>query len=160
MNIDQLITIIETAFDGVPQPTDMTLHAAQAWDSYGFCTEEDRKKDDTGRWQNLPKEHIEECQNALSYLNKVGMRFYLPAYVIWYLKTLGTSDYWSDHTLYTLNNHPNSPELAECMTEQFSLFTKDQLKACALFLKFCTIEPHSDTSFAREIYDGYWHQYE
>ena len=160
MKIEKIIAIIESAFDGVPPPEDMTLHAAQAWDSYAHCTQEELKKDNIGRWQNLPDEHIMECQNALSYLNKVGFRFYLPAYMIWYLKSLGTPDYWSDFTLYSFNNYPDNPQLSEHTTKQFSLFTKDQLKACALFVKFCTTGIATHQSFAREIYDGYWHQYE
>jgi hypothetical protein len=160
MKIEQLITIIEAAFNGVPQPTHRTLHDAEAWDNYSQCSEEDRKKDDIGRWQNLPMEHIEECQYALPHLDKTGMRFYLPAYMTWYLKSPNASGWWGDSTLYSLNNHQNDPKLADYHRERFSLFTKEQLTACALFVKFCTTGTLStDVSFAQEIYDRHWSQY-
>jgi hypothetical protein len=160
MKIEQLITIIETVFDGVPQPTQRTLHDAEAWDNYSQCSEEDRKKDDIRRWQNLPMAHVEECQYALPHLDKTGLRFYLPAYMTWYLKSPNATGWWVDSTLYSFDNYPNNPELSIHHKERFSLFTKDQLAACALFVKYCISDMiNSDTSFALKIYDEYWSQY-
>ena len=160
MEIEKLIAIIEVAFDGVPQPTRMMLHDAEAWDNYGSCTEEERKKDNIGCWQDLPFDHVETCQYALPHLDKIGLRFYLPAYMTYYSKSLDAKGWWFESTLYSLNNHPTNPALSSYHKERFSLFTEVQMKACALFVKFCITDTiHSDTSFAQEIYDGYWSQH-
>ena len=74
-------------------------------------------------WQNIPTEHIKSCQNALSYVDKVGMRYYLRAYMVWYLSNLDNPDeIWTDHALYSLDNHSNDEELSKYYKERFSLF--------------------------------------
>ncbi|MEZ5536943.1 MAG: DUF6714 family protein [Thiolinea sp.] len=110
----------------------------------------------------MPWDHISKCQSALSYVDKVGMRFYLPAYMVWYLKNLGGDAVWTDHTLYSLDDHPQHAQLAEHHRERFSLFTPEQLRACALFVKFCATDEagFTDTDFAQEKYDSYWSKYE
>ena len=163
MSIDHLIDIIEKAFDGVPQPRDITLHVAEAHDDYDYDHDkEHREKDYIGRWQDVPKEHIRRCQSALSYVDKTGMRFYLPAYMIWYLQNWGTEEISYDHALYSLDNHSKNAELAEYHKERFSLFTQEQLKACALFVKFCANDEtdFTDTDFAKKKYERYWSKHE
>lgn len=163
MSIEELISLIEQAFDGVPQPEDITLHVAEAHDDYDYDHDiEHRRKDYIGRWQDVPKEHIRKCQSALSYVNKTGMRFYLPAYMLWYLQNCGNDEVWSDHTLYSLDNHAKDPKLAKYHKERFSLFTPEQLRACAAFVKFCANDEtdFTDTDFAKKKYERYWSQYE
>lgn len=159
MDIQQLVTIIEQAFDGVDQPKDITLHVAEAHDAYDYDHDaEHRKKDYIGRWQDVPDAHVQKCQNALSYVNKIGMRFYLPAYLIWYLRNFGSDVIWTDHALYSLDDHSGDILLSEYHKERFSLFTAEQLKACALFVKFCAndITGFTDTGFAQNKYERYW----
>ena len=163
MIIEELINIIEIAFDATPQPKDITLHVAEAHDDYDYDHDkEHREKDFIGRWQDVPKEHIKKCQSALSFVDKIGMRFYLPAYMVWYLRSFGSDEGWSDHTLYSLDNHAKDERLAEYHKERFSLFTSEQLRACALFIKFCADDStgFTDTHFAQKKYDGYWFKYE
>lgn len=164
MDRDSLVRFIEEAFDGVEQPHDITLHVAEAHDEYDYDhDEEQRKKDFLGPWQQVPQEHIRKCQVALSYVDKVGMRFYLPAYMVWYLTNFGKEEeVLSDHTLYSLDNHPGDPGLSEYHRERFSLFSPVQLKACALFARFCAEDDSgfTDTEFARKRYERYWVQYE
>jgi hypothetical protein len=163
MNIIELISTIEEAFDGAQQPQDITLHVAEAHDYYDYeHDEQHRQKDFMGRWQDVPIEHIEKCQAALSFVDKIGMKFYLPAYMTWYLKNFGTSAMLTDHTLYSLHNHAKDNQLAEYHKERFSLFTAEQLRACALFVKFCANDStnFTDTYFAQKSYEGYWANYE
>lgn len=163
MNIEELIEIIEKAFDGVPQPEDVTLHVAQAHDNYDYDHDkEHRRKDHIGRWQDIPNEHIKKCQSALSFVNKIGMQFYLPAYMIWCLKNFGSEEVSSAHTLYSLDNYAKDANLAEHHKELFSLFTPEQLSACAVFVKFCARDEtgFTDTYFAKKKYERYWSQYE
>ena len=81
---------------------------------------------------------------------------------IWYLKNLGVPDeIWSDHTLYSLDNHPKDEKLSKYHKERFSLFSKEQLKACAMFVKYCAEdEDNTDEYFAKKKYERYWSQYE
>ncbi|OHC21964.1 MAG: hypothetical protein A3J71_13270 [Pseudomonadales bacterium RIFCSPHIGHO2_02_FULL_60_43] len=163
MNIDELISTIEEAFGGVLQPQGITLHVAEAHDNYDYeHDEQHRQKDFMGRWQDVPIEHIEKCQAALSFVDRVGMKFYLPAYMIWFLKNFGTSTILTDHTLYSLDNHAQDKQLAEYHRERFSLFTAEQLRACALFVKFCANDSthFTDTYFAQKSYERYWARYE
>lgn len=163
MTRDELIGIINKAFEGVPQPDEITLHVAEAHDDYDYDHDEEHRKNDyIGRWQDVPAEHIQMCQAALSYVEKVGMRFYLPAYMVWYLRNLGSSKVWSDHVLYSLDNHPHDLGLSAYHKERFSLFTPEQLRACALFIKYCAndLSGHGDPYFAEKKYKRYWSQYE
>ncbi|KPQ39198.1 MAG: hypothetical protein HLUCCO16_09150 [Phormidium sp. OSCR] len=163
MNTEELIALIDTAFEGVPQPQDLTLHVAEAHDDYDYGNDEEyRRLDYRGRWQDVPNEHIKACQSALSYLDKVGMRFYLPAFMVWYLRYFRTEEVWSDNTLYSLGTYGQNPGLAEYQKQRFSLFTPQQMRACAQFVKFCAKDTtgFSDDYFAQTIYDGYWSQFD
>lgn len=164
MEKDELIKFIEEVFDGVEQPLEITLQVAEIHDDYDYDNDEEHRKNDFfGRWQEIPSEHIKKCQTALSYVDKVGMRYYLPAYMVWYLKNYGNSDeVYTDHTLYSLDNHPNDARLSEYHKERFSLFNPKQLKACALFVRFCGEDQSgfTDTNFAIEKYEKYWAKYE
>ena len=158
----ELITYIEEAFEGVPQPVTITLHAAQAHDDYDYENDVNhRKKDFIGEWNSVPTEHLAKCRDALSYLDATGMRFYLPAYMVWVLKDFGKLDI-VDYVLYAFDNHPNDDELGKYFKERFSLFNEKQLRACALFVKYCgedDPEDLIDASFAKKKYDRFWHQY-
>jgi len=164
MNKNELIQMIKETFEGVEQPKDITLHVAEAHDEYDYDhDEEHRKKDFYGSWQKIPSEDIKECQDALSYVNKVGMRYYLPAYMVWYLNNFGKSEeVYTDHTLYSLDNHPKDPKLSEYHKERFSLFNTKQLQVCALFVKFCAEDQSgfTDTDYAKKKYSRYWSKYE
>ena len=162
MNNLELIIFIEKVFKGVPQPKGITLHVAQAHDDYDYENNADhRKKDFIGKWSSVPTEHLAKCRDALCYLDAAGMRFYLPAYMVWVLKNFGELDS-DDSVLYTFDNHPNDDELGKYFKERFSLFNKNQLIACALFVKYCAEEDPEDmidASFAKKKYDRFWHRY-
>ncbi len=158
-----LIQLIQEAFDGVDQPKKITLHVAEAHDDYDYDHDsEHRAKDFFGPWQEVPDAHIAACQCALSYVDAVGMRYYLPAYMVWYLKQLDSGGASSDHTLYSLDNHPKEPSLNRYQMDRFSLFSDAQRRACARFLKYCTEEVPdlTDGYFAAKKYDRYWSQFD
>lgn len=161
-NKEDLIEEIRSSFNNVDQPEKITLHVAQAHDEYDFDDEKYSHLDFRGRWQDVPIEHIEECQEALSYVDKVGMRYYLPAYMIWYLRELDSGEVVSDHTLYVLNHYSDDERMSKYFQERFSLFTPEQLKACAGFVKYCAEDDDevTDTEFAKKIYESYWNKFE
>lgn len=162
MELEELIGVIESAFDGVPQPDDITLHVAEAHDNYDYDhNAKHREKDFIGRWQDVPSEHIQRCRAALSFVDKVGMRYYLPAYMTWYLRNFGSDVVFDDGALYALDNHPTDPQLSEYHRERFSLFTPEQLRACALFVKYCSEDTtgFTDEYFAKKKYERYWSKF-
>ncbi len=130
MKREGLIKNINIAFDGVEQPTSITLLVAEAHDEYDYENDQKwREKDYNGSWQGIPDKLIQHCQSALSYVDKHGMRFYLPAYMTWYVKNFDTTDEVdTDNTLYSLDNHPKNKELSEYHKERFSLFNTEQMK--------------------------------
>lgn len=163
MKVKNIISYIEEAFDGVPQPKLITLHVAQEHDSYNYDNDEAvRKRDFFGPWQNIPFSHIKNCPNALSYLDEIGMRFYLPVFMVSCLKNFGHSEgFYKEHTLYSLNNYPDNPDLSNYHRKRFLLFNTKQLKACALFVQYCAEDKSDDidSCFATELYNRYWIQY-
>ncbi|MBI39755.1 MAG: hypothetical protein CMF59_09155 [Leptospiraceae bacterium] len=160
---DEVIQSIQAAFHGVPQPAKITLHVAEAHDNYDYGHDADhRKKDYRGPWQEIPDEHIENCQCALSYLDPEGFRFYLPAFMVWYLKNYKNSRKVKlDNALYALDTYSGEPRLEGHKKEQFSLFSPEQLAACAAFVAFLADDRSgmTDEDFAERIYFNFWHKY-
>ena len=138
MNKTELKQIITKAFDGVSYPQNITLHVAQVHDSYDYDNDAKWKQlDYIGRWQDIPNEHITRCCNALSYLEPDGLRYYLPAFMIWVIDNWENFEEvsWShDATILTFHVHK---DFEDHKTNQFSLFNDQQYHACACFLKFC-----------------------
>ena len=166
LNRKELIRVIEEAFDGVEGPELLTLHVAEAHDSYDYDHDEQHRAfDHYDCWQGIPDKDMLECPHALSYVDKVGMRFYLPAFMTFFLRHFGENiaEWWDpNQALYALNHHPYDDLLAKYHKERFSLFSSEQFRACALFVRFCA---EDDTGFAaewfaREHYENYWKQYD
>ncbi|MCR9142308.1 MAG: hypothetical protein NXI24_08645 [bacterium] len=159
----ELIELIEAAFDGVPQPPELTLHVAEAHDDYDYDRDaEHRRKDHIGRWQDVPWEHIERCTCALSYLDPVGMRYYLPAHMVWYLKNFGSTRVKFDSVLYLLGYEIGDASSDSHFRDTFSLFSANQLRACALFVKYCAEDETNwtDVEFATQAYIHTWSRFE
>ena len=75
---DAVLAVIDAAFDGVPfpGPRHRSLYQAQAADDYAGC---DQARDHKGRWQELPREQMLDCQWALPHLGEHSLPYYLPA---------------------------------------------------------------------------------
>ena len=164
MNKDKVIEMIESAFEGVPRPLEITLHVAEAHDNYDYGQDAiHRQKDHQGPWQEIPDEHIEECQWALSHVDPVGFRYYLPAFMTWYLRNYtNAAKVMQDHALYALDPCVNDPELRLHKDQRVSLFSKEQLASCAVFVRFLAEDSTgmTDETFADRIYMDFWHQYD
>ncbi|MBX2849538.1 MAG: hypothetical protein KTR16_14550 [Acidiferrobacterales bacterium] len=163
MNSEQLCSLIEEAFDGIERPEDITLHVAVAHDNYDY--ERDalhRKKDHVGRWQDVPHSQLRDCSDGLAHLDKYGLRYYLPAFMIWYVQKHQSDEVQTDNILYTLDDNPKDDLLSKYHKERFSLFTKKQLNACAKFIKFCANgnDDFADAYFASKKYERFWKQHE
>ena len=160
MNNNELIKAIQSAFADIKQPGKVTLHIAEAHDDRDYDNDPlYRKMDHIGRWQDLPEEHIERCQNALSHLDKIGLRYYLPAYIIWHLKNKDGRPI--DYTFFVLDRDVDSDAQIAHQKEKYSLFTAAQLKAVAAYVKYCADElsDSSGASYATRLYDSYWYKH-
>jgi len=140
----ELCRDIESAFDGVPPPDEahLTLYQAEAADHWGHA---DRSRDALGRWQDLPDEHVLDCQWALPWLDAQGMRHYLPAIMTYVLRTSAnhTDDGWHDGPSHLsqkdwawLTFLPVGYDRRARLARSLSLFTRDQRRALGQFLWF------------------------
>ena len=98
----KLIADIEQAFENVTRDGGVTLHEAEADDDRLSEEEklEARKLDTDTCWQEVPDETMMKIQSPWSFLDKKGMRYYLPAYMRFIIKTPGF--YAGDMLVYSL----------------------------------------------------------
>jgi hypothetical protein len=81
ISADDLLWLIEEAFDGVERGVGITLHQASVIDNYG--SEEDfvaaAKLDTEERWQDIPDSTIKANPHVFTFLDPLGFRYYIPA---------------------------------------------------------------------------------
>jgi hypothetical protein len=162
-----LIRLITAAFQNVVRGNGISLHEADVIDCAGYDNKDAknrvaaRRLDTDRRWQDVPDKDIEDYYNILSFLDAEGLRYYVPAYMVWALKHLKTSGSMSsDSIIYTFVPYLNTGHY-ERQLERFAIFTTEQNKAICGFLRF--MSEHSD-GFADEYQasqalTGYWNQF-
>ncbi|MGD1948565.1 MAG: DUF6714 family protein [Leptolyngbyaceae cyanobacterium] len=135
-----LIEEITVAFDSVARKDGVTLHEAMVIDDYGSLAEraEARAQDTEDQWQNVPENDIRFSDAVLSFLDTKGFHYYLPAYMVWYLRNIDNEApaYWSntfDSVIFHLTYQMDTEEYA---ASKFQLFTPAQLSATGRFLQF------------------------
>lgn len=140
-----LIQEITVAFDGVSREGGVSLSEAWVIDDYGSAEEraEARSQDIESRWQDVPDEDIAHGYSCLSFLDPIGFRYYIPAYIVWYLRNIDNEDpdspFFSSNTfeylIYALTLE-NSGNWEAYYLNKYSLFTPSESKAIAHFLEF------------------------
>lgn len=136
-----LIQEITAAFDGVSREDGVTLHEAKVIDYYGSLEERAvaRTQDTEDKWQDVPEEDIRFTNAVLSFLDPKGFHYYIPSYVVWYLRNIDneTPDYLSnsDSIIFHLAAGFHG-EVDDFYLSKFKLFTSEQAKAIAHFLIF------------------------
>ena len=93
-NPRQLIREIETAFDGVSREGGISLHQAQALDE---CRHEDEVAqagtlDTETRWQDVPKSDLCKMDVAMCFMDDIGLKYYLPAFMVYSIKHYETCE--------------------------------------------------------------------
>jgi hypothetical protein len=152
-NADGVIETIRAAFSGVKRDEGISLREANVIDNYG--TDEERaiaRAGDTDTaWHEVPDTLLERACSALAFMDQKGLRYYLPAFMVWTLRNYATSNSFTvDSTIYALDvSHGRTmPVLSEA-----------QLQACAAFLAFMAddgVEMHADANFARRLIEQGW----
>jgi hypothetical protein len=149
---DDVISEIEAAFVGVPFGQ-LSLHEADLMDSYGATAAQRqaaRDRDPERDWREVSDASLRECDYALSYLDPLGWRFYLPAFMRWRLRDPAASD----HVIYSLD--PAGIRQHERLTEErFRSLDQVQVRAVCAFLRFVSENGESfDDSAAKEALAG------
>ena len=143
-----LIMEIQRAFRNVERGNGVTLHETEAIDFYGSDEERRnaRAKDTDRNWQEVDDRWIEEFGGVggLSFLDEEGFRYYLPAYMTYWLRT---------------GNEPNSLafHLGGAYWNFDQLLRPKQKQVTAKFLNYARIT-FASREAARAL-EGYWHQY-
>lgn len=132
-----LIDEITSAFEGVERGNGVTLHEATVIDSYGSLEEraKARLQDTEKRWQDVPKQDIANVDAVLSFLDDEGFHYYIPAYVVWYLKNIDNAAIRSSNTFDSVVFHLTY-NVEEGRESRFERLTKEQKRAIAHFLTF------------------------
>ncbi|MCP4711657.1 MAG: hypothetical protein GY869_23815 [Planctomycetes bacterium] len=103
---NNIIEIINKAFKNVARENGTSLHEAEVIDYYGSEIEkaEARKLDKDTHWSEIADKDIEYFSSALSFMNPIGWRYHIPAYMIWTIKYAKKSDsLTSDNTIDSLD---------------------------------------------------------
>lgn len=136
-NQQGLIDEITSAFQDVRRGNGVTLHEATVIDSYGSMEEraKARKKDTERRWQDVPDRDIANTDAVLSFLDAEGLRYYLPAYIVWYLRNIDNDAVRSSNTFDSVVFHLTY-QIEEREDKRFEGLTPAQGRAIAHFLIF------------------------
>jgi hypothetical protein len=143
-----LIADIQRAFRGVERGKGVSLHETEVIDAYGSEDErrKARAKDTDHNWQEVQDRWIEEFGGVggLSFLDPEGFRYYLPAYMTYWLRT---------------GNEPNSLafHLQRPNEDLNALLTLEQKRVIATFLEHARLAFRSRD--AGKALEGHWHAY-
>lgn len=143
-----LIEEITAAFDGVSRENGVSFHESRVIDDYGSDEEraEARSQDTETRWQDVPDDDIYHAYACLSFLDEIGFRYYIPAFVVWSLRYMDTEepDFASDTDASIIYHLTLSYDesLKDYHLSRYKFFTHEQSKAIAHYLEF--IEKQED----------------
>lgn len=98
---DELLAMIEEAFDGVKRDDGISLHQAVVIDDYGSQEEFDAaaKFDTETRWQDVPDADIASNTSIFCFLDPIAFRYYLPASMSWAVTNFAQDE--NDCSFYT-----------------------------------------------------------
>ena len=85
---EEAIRRIVSEFSKVFREGGVSLHEAQVIDDYGSDSQrrKARARDTEKHWTDVPEKDIEDHYSVLSFLDPIGYRYYLPAYIVWDLR--------------------------------------------------------------------------
>ena len=157
---DAVIRAIEAAFDGVSRHGGVSLHEADVIDNYGTPAEREdaRALDTETRWQDVAAGDIRTYYWILPFLDPIGYRYYLPAYMSWSLRNhAGPRDATSaEFTVFSLVKSEAKRE--EWELDRFKMFNVQQARAIRRFLEYMAehagLEKDAGEALAR-----YWEKF-
>jgi len=154
----KVIKEIHTAFESVKIDGGVTLHETEILDIGGTNQEliNAKKKDIDNFWFEVKDEWIESIRGVggLCFLDELGFRYYLPAYMVWFVcKSESSESDAGDALLFLLGN-----------TKRYKfdeLFNHHQKFTIAKFLKYvtCYYSYPEEVEDAKDALDNFWNQY-
>jgi len=149
---------IAAAFDGIRLGDGVSLHEADAIDSYALPQEQAaaRARDKEIDWRQVPHQSIERLYCVWSYFDAKGCRFYLPAGMTWGLEALTRED----ANLTSLGSliwalWPRGLP-SEDFLERFRLLTDSQTAAVRQFLQWVAENGGDFADDAQQALDQFW----
>jgi uncharacterized protein DUF6714 len=158
---DLVLAAIEQAFDGVPfpGPRQRSLYQAEAADHYAGC---DQSRDHTGRWQDLPRQHLLDCQWALPHLGAHSLPYYLPAIMSFVVREHDqergpNGPGWIFESIqFHLQFERASASARAYHQERHRLFTRAQFGAIARFAEYYRCSPADRQCWRALAHGGAW----
>lgn len=143
-----LLREIERAFGDVELGDGVTLHEAAALDGYASKQEcvQARALDDGRHWKEVTDQELVECGETLFFMDELGVRFYLAAYMSWTIRHY-------EETELNLASHATQV-IADRKAELFSL---EQCSAIRAFLNYLRLE--FEDQDAEAALAGYWRNF-
>ena len=127
---ESVVALIREAFRDVSLGNGYGLRKAEALDHYGDVYTRERaeldEKEKAEGWQSLQAKNLDKYHNALVFFDPEGMRFHLPAYMIYDLEEFFK---FADMRLYLSFGSDHK-------YKQFSLLTPEQRNAVREFLLY------------------------
>lgn len=164
----ELIADIEAAFDGVSRQGGVSLHEATVIDYYGsgwkriqarIRDKESRWQDvKESRWQDVPEDDLNNEMGEYTFLDPIGFRYYIPAFMIFCLNYFRTGIPINDDVLFYgfASSSPHSEN-------QWSLLDCKQREVISRYLYFFVrFDPdgeYMDTPAAQEALRNSWAKY-
>ena len=163
----QLIEQITAAFAGVSRQGGVSLHQTRVLDD-AFSQErmdEAGARDVDTDWRDVPSSSLEKSDLHMSFLDPIGFRYYLPAYMVWQLKQGSGSVPWvdcnaHDETLHSLKLQEPA-DMRQWQEERFEMFTLEQSRASNRFLHFyAKYGEDFDQQHAQQALDSHWAKFD
>ena len=169
---DRLIAEIERVFADVTREGGVSISEADVIDDYGSEEEQAaaRASDTDTHWSQLDPERQDPGGSALSFMDAIGFRYYLPACMVFTLRHgfvgLEHPDCieWNGYDsipFHAADICSKTTHTAKLTAEQFSLFDEGQRRAVARFLAFNAewSWDEIDRRLEVEALSGYWRQF-
>jgi hypothetical protein len=163
LNLDKnyVLEKIRSAFEGVVNPQEKMIPdnspSAILEFKYEFKSFLSKKREN---WWDINDKIIGYHHDALSFFSCEGLHFVLPAYMSYALKYPDSLAKSSTIYLLTPPDKSKHPEWLERFIKTVSLFTREQVEAIILFLKYQEeIDSKEIINIAAEALKSYWNQF-
>ena len=147
---EKIIAAISQAFGKVLRGQGISLHEADALDSYASDDQRKQAKllDTDVHWWEIPPQQLERFSGVLIYTNAEGFRYYIPAYMTVALRTFQSGSLLVDVTISSL--FPVTPNASE----RYALLNDNQKQCIARFLWFMAMETEDHWINKLKVYNA------
>lgn len=160
MDKDAVMAQIAAAFDGVSRAGGVSLREGRVIDDYGTDAERDaaRLLDTDTCWQDVPDDDLNTYGMSLSFVDPIGFRYYLPAYLCYSLRLM-SKGVGVHSMLFHLDMQGRDAGIREMLFKRFGLLTPAQGKAVGSFLQYIAAQGDEfDREDAARIFRDYWNE--